>query len=496
MAAFLLAAEWLLVAAVLLGAVPWLVASCLFVTASVSILKEHYRSCRPSFPRTAILVPAWNEAAVIGPAIDRLMALEYPPGAVRVVVIDDASTDGTWQVITEKAARYPGRIVALHREHGGEGKAANLNYGLRQVLRDSWAEAILITDADVIYEPAALRMLARHLADPAVGAVTGYIREGSRPGNYVSRSVAYEYIIGQAVARRSQQVLGALACLAGGMQLHSRASLEGIGGQLDTTTLAEDTVTTLQTQLAGQRVIFEPHATVWAEEPGSIEGLWRQRLRWARGNIQVTRKFRGIWFRPRAGRLGSAAFGMLWFSLLAQPLIMICSSAALVTLDLVRYPLAFRVFAVLWLTNVGSFFFNATFALITDPETGRRTVGEALLYPGLVNLGVLTAAIVTAPLRQAWLDLLAAAGLHDSAAWGRGLVLFLAVWQSANMAVAYLALLAERHGLRLISRVLLLLCGYGAVLCAVGLAALAKEVTGAEAHWEKTEKTGRMAAPA
>lgn len=65
-------------------------------------------------------------------------------------------------------------------------------------------------------------------------------------------------------------------------------------------------MTTFLTQIAGQRVMFEPHARVWAEEPMTIGGLWKQRVRLARGNIQITRRFRHLWFRPQAGhRLGS-----------------------------------------------------------------------------------------------------------------------------------------------------------------------------------------------
>lgn len=99
------------------------------------------------------------------------------------------------------------------------------------------------------------------------------------------------------------------------VQLHSRANIEAIGGRIDTGTLAEDTVTTFQTQLSGHRAIFEPHAAVWAEEPMAIAGLWRQRLRWARGNLQVTGRFRGLWFRPGTpGGLGGLSCGLIWFS--------------------------------------------------------------------------------------------------------------------------------------------------------------------------------------
>ena len=171
-----------------------------------------------------------------------------------------------------KEAQYPGRVVHLRRAKGGQGKAHTLNHGLAVVLGDDWMEALLITDADVIFEPAALRTMTRHLADPAVGAVTCYIKEGSRPGNYLTRFIGYEYITAQAAARRGQNVLGAVACLAGGAQLHSRANLLALGGRIDTTSLAEDTFTTFETQLRGRRVVFEPHAICWAEEPDAHRG--------------------------------------------------------------------------------------------------------------------------------------------------------------------------------------------------------------------------------
>jgi cellulose synthase/poly-beta-1,6-N-acetylglucosamine synthase-like glycosyltransferase len=296
---FLLGGEWFLIVLVMLGAVPEVAASWQFLLVAGHFWRNDYDVCAPVFPRTAVLIPAWNEAAVIGASIDRLMSLEYPRDALRVYLVDDASTDETPQVAAAKEVQYPGSVIHLRREKGGQGKAHTLNHGLAVILGDEWMEALLITDADVIFQADSLRKMTRHLADPRVGAVTAYIKEGSRPGNYMTRFIGYEYITAQAAARRGQNVLGATACLAGGAQLHTRANLLALGGRIDTTSLAEDTFTTFQTQLNGRRVVFEPHAIVWAEEPGSIIGLWKQRLRWARGNVQVTKRYRKLWFRPR-----------------------------------------------------------------------------------------------------------------------------------------------------------------------------------------------------
>jgi cellulose synthase/poly-beta-1,6-N-acetylglucosamine synthase-like glycosyltransferase len=493
----MLALEWLLVALVLVGAVPLVLANLQFLLVAVHFRRLRYDKCAPRFPRTAILVPAWNEAAVIGASIDRLMLLDYPRAALRIFVVDDASTDQTPNVIQAKAAQYPGNVVHLRREVGGEGKAHTLNHGLAVILGDDWMQAILIMDADVIYEPESLRRMTCHLADPEVGSVTAYIKEGGQPGNYLTRFIGYEYITAQAAARRSQNVLGAVACLAGGAQLHSRANLEAIGGKFDTSSLAEDTITTFLTQMAGNRVIFEPHATVWAEEPGSIGGLWKQRQRWARGNVQVTMRFRHLWFRPQAGnRLGSITFGLFWFALLLLPFMMICACASLIALFFINYRLAWAAFQVLWIINVVTYVFITSYTLLIDPSTGKRVWREALLFPGVINVIIIVSAVI--PDQLLWLadHALSLAHISTTPAQVRGLELFTYAWLAGCMVVAYLAKVTEKRWLgAFISPVLLYIGGYGPLLCAITLAAYLKELRRAEAVWDKTEKSGQVAMP-
>ena len=199
-----------------------------------------------------------------------------------------------------RPTEHPGRVFHLRRAKGGEGKAHTLNHGLRQIRAEGWYEAVLIIDADVIFTARSLRRMVRHLARPR--GRRGHRRTSRRaagPANYMNRFVAFEYISAQAGARRAQNVLGAQACLAGGAQLLRRESLEAIGGEIDTSSLAEDTFTTFNVQLAGGRVVFEPHAIVWAEEPRDIAGLWKQRLRWGRGNVQVTLRYRALLAAPQ-----------------------------------------------------------------------------------------------------------------------------------------------------------------------------------------------------
>jgi cellulose synthase/poly-beta-1,6-N-acetylglucosamine synthase-like glycosyltransferase len=499
MGILLAVAGWLLIAVVLAGALPLIAAAYEYAAVPVHSVRNHYRQAEPRFPRTAVVIAAWNEEAVIGTTVERFMKLEYPRASLRVIVVDDASTDRTPDVLKAKAEQYPGRVFHLRRERGGEGKAAALNHGLEFILSDDWAQAILIGDADPIYEPRALRELAMHLADPAIGAVTAYIKEGSRgkEANYLTKFIAYEYVTGQAAARRSQNVLGFMQCLAGGAQMHSRENIEALGGRIDNSTLAEDTITTFETQLRGRKTLFEPHAVVWAEEPGSIRALWKQRLRWARGNVQLTRRYRHLWFRRQPGnRLGGPTFGLLWFSLLLQPFFMIGGSLSLLLLYyFVNTGLAWRAFGILWLANAMCYLYCTVYTLLIDTEVARCAWVQAIMFAGVVNLTVMVAAVVTGPMHALAVTVAGALGLTITKSWIIGSVIFLYVWQAGSMAVAMLAMFAEgRRGGWLLSRALLYISGYGALMCAVTLASYVKELTGAEARWDKTEKTGKVEA--
>ncbi len=149
--------------------------------------------------------------------------------------------------------------------------------------------------------------------------------------------------------------------------------------------------------------MFEPHATVWAEEPD----------------------------------------GSAWFSLLLQPFLMIMGSAALIGLYFLNFDLGWRAFHALWLINAMCYIFVTTLALLIDTQTGRRTWVEAILYAGLVNVIVIVAAVVTAPMHGLALDLFSAAGLRLTSWWVHGAILFIYLWQAGSMAVAWLAKVVE-----------------------------------------------------
>jgi cellulose synthase/poly-beta-1,6-N-acetylglucosamine synthase-like glycosyltransferase len=473
------------------GAIPVLAGLFAFLAIPFHAFKNHYGKAAPYLPRVAIVVPAWNEGAVIGESIDRLMALEYPPESLRVYVVDDASTDETPYVIQSKEFDYPGQVFHLRRDKGGEGKAHTLNHGIQVILEDDWMEALLIMDADVVYLPESLRKMTRHLADPNVGAVSAYIREGSADKNYLTRFIGIEYILSQPAARRAQNVLGAQACLAGGAQLHTRENLLAIGGRIDTTSLAEDTITTFETQLRGREVVFEPLAVVHAEEPGQVAALWKQRLRWARGNVSVTARYRKIWFRPsKVHNLGSFSFGIVWFSLWLLPLAMVTSSIGLLGLLLINSEFALEVFRALWITAAATYTFTLAIAAQLDRKLSLNAWREVFFFPGILNMVVMVTAFFPKLIE---VDLPNLFGIHLTSTGLFIATVCIYVWIPFSMVGAWLARQVEGTWIGpFLTPLLIYLVGYGSLLCAITFDSYIKELQHAEAKWDKTEKTGRV----
>lgn len=138
-----------LVAMVLSGATVLVVGCYQFFLAGLHIWRRPYIRVSELYPRVAIVIPAWNEGAVIGRTIDYLLEMRYPEESARIYVVDDGSTDETAAV-----AESVGAVVVRHPRN--RGKAAALMTGVRRVAQEeltsgagSPARHLLFVDADL-----------------------------------------------------------------------------------------------------------------------------------------------------------------------------------------------------------------------------------------------------------------------------------------------------------------------------------------------------------
>ena len=162
---------------------------------------------------------------------------------------------------------------------------------------------MLLVDADGVFRPDTITRLLRGFRDPRVGAVCG----NDRPVNLdrvLTRFLALVSHVGTGLMRRALDVVGCLPVVSGNVGAFRREVLERTG-PLRTDTLGEDLELTWRVHGAGYRVTFAPDALVYAESPSTVRGLWRQRVRWARGLLQVTSLHRRMIGNLRYGRFGA-----------------------------------------------------------------------------------------------------------------------------------------------------------------------------------------------
>jgi cellulose synthase/poly-beta-1,6-N-acetylglucosamine synthase-like glycosyltransferase/peptidoglycan/xylan/chitin deacetylase (PgdA/CDA1 family) len=262
----------------------------------------------PVTEAVSVIVPAWNEREGIVGTVRSLVASTHE---VEVVVVDDASTDGTAGVV--ESLKLPGvRVVRVPKG----GKAAALNTGIAL----STHPILVMVDADTVVEPAAIHRLVQPFADPTVGAVAGNVKVGNRR-SLVARWQHIEYVIGFNLDRRLYERFDCIPTVPGALGAFRRLAVDGAGGVTDET-LAEDTDLTIAVHRGGWRVVYVDDARSWTEAPATVGQLWRQRYRWSYGTMQALWKHRsGVRDPGRPGRFGRRGLPLLALFTVVLPLL-------------------------------------------------------------------------------------------------------------------------------------------------------------------------------
>lgn len=240
-------------------------------------------------PPVSILIPAYNEAEVIGHAIESLLQLDYP--TYEVIVVDDGSTDDTLEVARRWEGKASGVEVRVLTKRNG-GKASALNAGIAR----SKYPFVMCMDADSWVDPGSLKAAMPHFRDASVGAVAGNVKVANRE-NLLTRLQALEYIEGLNMPRRAQGFIAAVNIVPGPVGVFRREALEEVGGY-DTDTFAEDADLTLQLITSGWKIIYEDQAITWTQAPTRALDLIQQRYRWTRGILQALKKRKGVYWHP------------------------------------------------------------------------------------------------------------------------------------------------------------------------------------------------------
>lgn len=286
-------------------------------------------------PLVSVVIPARNEEKVIGCTIRSVLESDYEPK--EIIVVDDASTDRTFEV----ASKYQGpRVKVLRKEVGGMGKARALNFGLRFAK----GEIIVFMDADTLLTREAIGELVRKFQDPSVSAVAGNVMVRNRV-NLLTKLQAVEYIATFHLFRKGLSVLGAVPIISGALGAFKRNVLETTGFY-DADTITEDFDVTVKALKAGKVVQASSHAVAFTEVPERLRSLYRQRLRWYRGAFEVLLKHRDVYrYSSGFGHLKALGFPLIMINNLIIPFIdfLAIISIALAILRGLIFPLIVQI---------------------------------------------------------------------------------------------------------------------------------------------------------
>jgi cellulose synthase/poly-beta-1,6-N-acetylglucosamine synthase-like glycosyltransferase/peptidoglycan/xylan/chitin deacetylase (PgdA/CDA1 family)/spore germination protein YaaH len=243
-------------------------------------------------PQVAVVIPAYNEETVIVRTIRSVLQSSY--AFLRVIVVDDGSTDRTFDVAREayRAEIASGRLTVMTKPNAG--KAEALNFALQHIHEDFYVGI----DADTVIAPDAISKMIPHFADAEIGAVAGNAKVGNRI-NLWTRWQALEYITSQNFERRALDLFGVVTVVPGAIGAWRTAPVKAAGGY-PLNTVAEDADLTMSLLEQGYKVVYEDHALAFTEAPATARGLMRQRFRWSFGILQAVYKHKRAFLKNKA----------------------------------------------------------------------------------------------------------------------------------------------------------------------------------------------------
>jgi len=226
-------------------------------------------SLPPPPPRISVTLPVYNEAAVIAATLERILAVDYPVDRRQILVVSDASTDGTDEIV----ARFADRGVALLRLPRRQGKTAAENAARHHLT----GEIVINTDASVRIHPDAFKHLVAAFADRSVGvasgrdvSVTNVHEQANRANSGEATYTGYEMWI-RDLETAVGGIVGASGCLyAIRADLHMLPVPEG---------LSRDFAAALTAREHGLRAVSVAEAVCYVPRAASLRQEYRRKVR-------------------------------------------------------------------------------------------------------------------------------------------------------------------------------------------------------------------------
>ena len=226
-------------------------------------------------PFFSILVPTFNEEAVIEARIQNLRALRYPKDKYEILVIDSGSTDATKRIVERLCAEGEAPLTKLVCENERRGKASAINCGSAEAAGD----IILVTDANAFFDVNVLAELGPHFERAEIGGVGGRYMV-SNPDNPLPLTEQFYWDL-ETLLRTGESALDSACLFQGEINAWRKSIVDA-----DTAMIGEDLDMSIAIRKKGYKVEFEPNAICYEPSPTSFSEQRTQKQRRCLGTIQ------------------------------------------------------------------------------------------------------------------------------------------------------------------------------------------------------------------
>jgi hyaluronan synthase len=259
-------------------------------------------------PMLSVLIPAYNEGAMVEKSIESAAAADYPRDRLEIIVIDDGSRDDTWSYIQRAAVRHAGLVEPI-RLAQNRGKRGALAEGFRRAC----GEIFVTMDSDSVIDRGALRAMAGPLRDPRVGAVAGKVLALNRRAGLLPRMLHVRFVLAFDFLRSAQSVFRTVYCCPGALAAYRAPAVREVLERWErqrflgvACTYGEDRALTNYLFDAGYDAVYQRLAVVHTLVPETYVRLCKMFLRWDRSFIREEIRFsRIVWKRPLGYRLAA-----------------------------------------------------------------------------------------------------------------------------------------------------------------------------------------------
>ncbi len=303
-------------------------------------------------PGVTIIVPCFNEEEWIDRTITCCMDQDYPMDRLEVIIVDDASTDNSLEVIRRTVERLHEQDDVFHTQGRLSYMVQEVNQGKREAMargiRAASHELVVVVDSDSFLEPDAIRNLVQPFKDDKIAGVSGRTDVANTYTNALTKMQSVRYYISFRVTKAAESLFDAVTCLSGPLSCYRKtAVMEVLDAWLGQSFLGNkatfgDDRSLTNFMLRNYRTGYQDTAVAYTIVPNTNKIFLRQQMRWKRSWLRET--FIAATFMWKKEPFMSVFFYMGMLITILSPLI--------VLYNLIYVPIVFGAFPTVFVAGV------------------------------------------------------------------------------------------------------------------------------------------------